>query len=78
MPTALPSDAWAVQLRTDAVVADLTGRGALAIIGPDSAELLHGLVTNDVKALRPARADTPCSSRRRGRCARRWPSSDGL
>lgn len=53
MQTALDSDAWAVRLRTGAVVADLTGRGSLAVTGPDSAELLHGLVTNDVKALRP-------------------------
>ena len=40
-------------MRADAVVADLSGRGALAVAGPDAAELLHGLVTNDVKALRP-------------------------
>ncbi len=52
MQTALDSDAWAVQLRTGAVVVDLTGRGSLAVMGPDSAELLHGLVTSDVKALR--------------------------
>ncbi|MFN7987168.1 MAG: glycine cleavage T C-terminal barrel domain-containing protein [Thermoanaerobaculia bacterium] len=40
-------------LRSRAVVVDLTGRGSLAVAGPDAAELLHGLVTNDVKALRP-------------------------
>ena len=51
MKTALDSDAWAVQLRTGAVVADVTGRGSLAVMGPDSAELLHGLVTSDVKAV---------------------------
>ncbi len=40
-------------LRTGAVVAVLAGRGSLALTGPDCAELLHGLVTNDVKALAP-------------------------
>lgn len=40
-------------LRAAAVATDLTGRGALAVSGPDAAELLHGLVTNEVKALRP-------------------------
>ena len=32
---------------------DLTTRGALAIAGKDRAEFLHGMVTNDVKRLRP-------------------------
>jgi folate-binding protein YgfZ len=40
-------------LRTRAVVTDLTGRGCLALTGSDCAGLLHGLVTNDVKSLRP-------------------------
>lgn len=40
-------------LRTHAVTSDLTGRGSLAVTGPDAAELLHGLLTNDVKALGP-------------------------
>ncbi|MDX9734520.1 MAG: glycine cleavage T C-terminal barrel domain-containing protein [Thermoanaerobaculia bacterium] len=40
-------------LRTAAAAADLTGRGSLAVSGPDAAELLHGLVTNEVKSLRP-------------------------
>ncbi len=40
-------------LRTAVVAADVTGRGTLAVSGPDAAELLHGLVTNDVKSLRP-------------------------
>jgi tRNA-modifying protein YgfZ len=40
-------------LRTHAVAADLTGRGSIAVTGPDAAELLHGLLTNDVKGLRP-------------------------
>lgn len=46
-------DAGPASLRTGAVVVLLTGRGVLAVTGPDSAELLHGLVTNDVKGLRP-------------------------
>jgi len=40
-------------LRTSSVAVDLTGRGALAVAGPDAAQLLHGLVTNDVNALAP-------------------------
>ncbi|MBK8598103.1 MAG: aminomethyl transferase family protein [Holophagales bacterium] len=40
-------------LRTGAVVAVLAGRGSLSLKGPDCAELLHGLLTNDVKGLRP-------------------------
>src|SRR5882672_7339202 len=32
---------------------DLTGRGAIAIAGKDRADFLHGMVTNDVKKLRP-------------------------
>lgn len=53
MRTAPESDVYPAPLRTRAVVTELTGRGALALTGPDSAELIHGLVTNDVKALRP-------------------------
>ena len=53
MRTASDSDACPAPLRTRAVVTDLTGRGALALTGPDSAEFLHGLVTSDVKALAP-------------------------
>lgn len=53
MPTHSPLEVALGALRTHAVVADLSGRGALAIVGPDCAELLHGLVTNDIKALRP-------------------------
>lgn len=40
-------------LRSRAVVVDLTDRGSLAVAGTDAAEFLNGLVTNDVKALRP-------------------------
>jgi len=32
---------------------DLTGRGAISLTGVDRATFLHGLVTNDVKGLRP-------------------------
>jgi folate-binding protein YgfZ len=32
---------------------DLTGRGTLVLKGKDRAEFLHGLVTNDVKGLKP-------------------------
>src|SRR6185369_15058481 len=32
---------------------DLTGRGALAIAGKDRAEFLHGMVTNEIRNLRP-------------------------
>lgn len=53
MLTRSRSDIPAAPLRTGAVVALLTGRGSLAVTGPDCAELLHGLVTNDVKALVP-------------------------
>lgn len=40
-------------LREASVVVDLTGRGALAVLGPDAADFLNGLLTNDVKGLRP-------------------------
>jgi folate-binding protein YgfZ len=53
MSPELSLDAGLASLRDRAVVADLTGRGTLVVSGPDCAELLHGLVTNDVKGLRP-------------------------
>ena len=53
MPTDSFLDDGLRALRAHAVAADLTGRGSLAVTGPDAAELLHGLLTNDVKALRP-------------------------
>lgn len=53
MPTETLSVTRAAALRTGAVVVPLPGRGALTVTGPDAAELLHGLVTNEVKALRP-------------------------
>jgi folate-binding protein YgfZ len=53
MPFSDSSDAGVESLRAAAVAVDLTGRGALAVSGPDAAELLHGLVTNEVKGLRP-------------------------
>ncbi len=53
MRTAPDSDACPAPLQNLSVVADLTGRGSLALTGSDCAGLLHGLVTNDVKSLRP-------------------------
>ena len=53
MPSRSVLDIALGALRTHAVAADLSGRGTLALFGPDCAELLHGLVTNDIKALRP-------------------------
>lgn len=53
MPVSDPSNEGLEVLREAAAAADLTGRGALSVAGPDAAELLHGLVTNEVKALRP-------------------------
>lgn len=53
MPTILDPALPPSVLRTGAVVAALPGRGSLALSGPDCAELLHGLVTNDVKGLKP-------------------------
>ena len=32
---------------------DLTGRGEIVMTGKDRVELLHGLVTNDIKKLTP-------------------------
>lgn len=53
MPVEACPDTTFQALRTGAVAADLTGRGVLSVSGPDAAKLLHGLVTNDVLALRP-------------------------
>ena len=39
--------------RAGVAVVSLPGRGFLSVCGPDAAELLHGLLTNDVRALRP-------------------------
>jgi folate-binding protein YgfZ len=53
MPTQPLPVTRAAALRTGAVVVPLAGRGSLAVTGPDAAELLHGLLTNEIKALRP-------------------------
>jgi folate-binding protein YgfZ len=53
MPAEIPFEDGLTTLRSHSVAADLTGRGTLVIAGPDSAELVHGLVTNDVKRLAP-------------------------
>lgn len=53
MPVSDSLDEGVEALHAAAAAADLTGRGALTVSGPDAAELLHGLVTNEVRALRP-------------------------
>ncbi|HPA52067.1 MAG TPA: glycine cleavage T C-terminal barrel domain-containing protein [Thermoanaerobaculia bacterium] len=53
MPISDSSNEGVEALRAAVVAVDVTGRGALAVSGPDAAELLHGLVTNEVKALPP-------------------------
>ena len=53
MPAETLSVTRAAALRNGAAVVSLPGRGSLCVTGPDAAELLHGLVTNEVKALRP-------------------------
>jgi aminomethyltransferase len=53
MPAEIPLATGLNALRTGSVAADLTGRGTLVVAGADCAELLHGLVTNEVKRLAP-------------------------
>jgi aminomethyltransferase len=53
MPAVPPREDGADALRSAAVAVDLPGRGALAVFGPDAAATVHGLVTNEVKSLRP-------------------------
>ena len=53
MPAVPPREDGADALRSAAVAVDLPGRGALAVLGPDAAATVHGLVTNEVKSLRP-------------------------
>ena len=53
MPTETLTVTRPAALRAGALVVPLPGRGTLAVAGPDAAELLHGLLTNEVKALRP-------------------------
>ena len=53
MPIGADTDSGLAALRNRTVVADLSGRGSVAVTGPDAADLLHGLVTNEVRALRP-------------------------
>ena len=50
-PSLTPFDT--TPLRSGAVAFDLTGRGAIALAGPDRAAFLQGVVTNDVRALAP-------------------------
>lgn len=53
MPAGIPHASGLTALRTRSVAADLPGRGTIVVAGPDCAELLHGLVTNEVKRLAP-------------------------
>jgi folate-binding protein YgfZ len=53
MPTEILTATRPDPIRDGAAVVTLPGRGALSVCGPDAAELLHGLLTNDVKGLRP-------------------------
>lgn len=53
MPAEIPLETGLNSLRTGSVATDLTGRGTLLVAGADCAELLHGLVTNEVKRLAP-------------------------
>jgi len=49
----LELDAQYRQLREECGLLDRSGRGKLAIVGPDAAEYLQGQLTNDVEALEP-------------------------
>ena len=55
MPSAtLPElDAQYRQLREEAGLVELGGRGVIAVSGPDAAEYLQGQLTNDIEALEP-------------------------
>lgn len=51
MPIAVELDAQYRQLREECGLLDRTGRGGIAVLGPDGAEYLQGQLTNDVEAL---------------------------
>ncbi len=48
-------------------VADLSDRGLLRVVGREAAEYLHGMVTNDVKGLRPGQGNLSTIVHARGR-----------
>jgi folate-binding protein YgfZ len=50
-PSLTPVDT--TPLRSGSLAFDLTGRGSLSLAGPDRVAFLQGVVTNDVRALRP-------------------------
>jgi folate-binding protein YgfZ len=52
-PTLIELDAQYRQLREECGLLDRSGRGKLAVTGPDAAEYLQGQLTNDVEALDP-------------------------
>ncbi len=51
--TAVELDAQYRQMREECGLLDRSGRGKVAITGPDAAEYLQGQLTNDVEALEP-------------------------
>ena len=51
MTVAVELDAQYRQLREECGLLDRSGRGAIAVLGPDGAEYLQGQLTNDVEAL---------------------------
>ena len=51
MPVVVELDAQYRQLREECGVLDRSGRGGIAVLGPDGAEYLQGQLTNDVEAL---------------------------
>jgi len=48
-------------------VADLSFRGLLRVVGPEAASFLHGMVTNEVNALRPGQGNLATIVHARGR-----------
>src|ERR1700742_2552510 len=51
MPVTVELDAQYRQLREECGLLDRSGRGGIAVIGPDGAEYLQGQLTNDVESL---------------------------
>ncbi|CAB4334047.1 unannotated protein [freshwater metagenome] len=55
MPDASPSAAEITALRSGAALIDRSGRGRLALTGPQAKEALSAVVTNEIEALTPGR-----------------------
>jgi len=51
MPVTVELDAQYRQLREDCGLLDRSGRGGIAVVGPDGAEYLQGQLTNDVESV---------------------------